>query len=92
MYDAFKARFDRTKQFVQAHTTAVACGATAVITWKLTKDVTLKSVLNETTPMAYQWGQQRGQLEMLLDESYNFIRERGLEPEFVDFANMTRAT
>lgn len=86
----FKTRVQKTKQFVQDHQTSVACAATAIVTWKLTKSATLKSVLNETGPQAYQWGVQRGQLEMLLDESYNFIKVRGLEPEFVEFANMVR--
>lgn len=86
----FKARVRKTRQFVQEHQTSVACAATAVVTWKLTKGATLKSVLKETVPQAYEWGMQRGQLEMLLDEAYNFIKVRGLEPEFVEFANIVR--
>lgn len=86
----FKTRVQKTKQFVQDHQTSVACVATAIVTWKFTKDITIKSVLDETTDMAYMWGMKAGQLEMLLDESYNFIKSQDLESDFVEFANMVR--
>lgn len=48
----------------------------------------LKSELDSVVDLSYQWGQKAGQLEVLLDEAYNFIKEQGLESEFVDFANI----
>jgi hypothetical protein len=39
MSDPIQSNLDRTKKFVKKHQIAVACAATAVVTWKFTKDV-----------------------------------------------------
>lgn len=73
----------KARTFVQKHQTTVACTATALITWKLTKNATLRSVLNETTEMAYKWGNDNGVLEVQNLVLMAFVDEKGLKDEFL---------
>lgn len=84
MNDSLRTRINKTKKFVAKHKTLVACAVTAVVTAKVTRDQTMKTV----SAFLYEKGYEAGALNMLLDEAYNFIKERGLENEFVEFANM----
>jgi hypothetical protein len=88
MYNTIKTRIQQTKQFVRQHPTASACLVTAAITHRVTKNATMKAVLDETTKLAYGWGREAGFLNTALEESLQFIREQGLEHEFSEFANM----
>lgn len=80
-----KARVDKTKQFVKEHQTTVACAVTAAITWKLTKNATLNSVLNETTDLAYKWGNETGILEFQNAIMFDFINNKGYADELREF-------
>lgn len=82
---SLKARVDKTKQFVKEHQTTVACAATAAITWKLTKNATLKNVLNETTDLAYKWGNEAGVLELQNAIIFDFINKKGYADELCEF-------
>lgn len=87
MNDRVKTKLKQTKEFVAKHQTLVACAVTAVVTAKVTRDQTMKTV----SYFLYEKGYEAGTLGMLLDEAYNFIKERGLENEFVEFAHMVEA-
>lgn len=80
-----KARVDKTKQFVKEHQTTVACAATAAITWKLTKNATFKSVLDETTELAYRWGNENGVLQLQNAVMFDFIDKKGYVDELHEF-------
>lgn len=88
VYSAMKIKIRKTKQFVQKHPTSTACAMTALVTWKFTKDATLKGVLEETTALAYQWGREAGTMRIALDEAYNFIKSEDLTDAFVEYVHM----
>lgn len=88
MNDALRTKIKKTQQFVSEHRTLVACGITAAVTAKVTRDQTMKTV----SYFLYEKGYEAGTLGMLLDEAYNFIKARGLEDEFVKFSHVVEAT
>lgn len=84
MLTNIKSRCQSVVAFVEEHPTLIGCALSAVVASKMTSDYIFAQIYEQS----YEWGKQTGQLEMLLDESYAFIKEQGLEPEFVEFANM----
>jgi hypothetical protein len=81
MSDPIQSNLDRTKKFVKKHQIAVACAATAVVTWKFTKDVTLR----KTTNIVYELGYDAGGRDLQLDILFTFIEDKDLKDELMEF-------
>jgi hypothetical protein len=77
--------YEKAKQFVQKHQTTVACGATALVTWKLTRDAALKQVMESITPMSYQWGVENGILAIQNTVMLDFIKANGQQDQLREF-------
>jgi hypothetical protein len=104
MFESVRNAATRTKQFASEHPTLTACAVTGLVSWKLGRNAGIKALGSEIAEtldkfveidsainLTYTWGLRAGQCEVLLDEAYNFIREQGLESEFVEFAQMPLA-
>lgn len=88
MIEKVRNAAEKTKQFVKAHPTASACAVTFVVTWKMSHDVTMSGIIEQTTDLAHQLGRENGILETMLYTAEGFIKEQGLEPEFAQYAHM----
>lgn len=80
-----KSKFEKTKQFVLNNPTAVACTATFVVAWKMSHDVTLAGVLEQTANMSHEYGRYHGILEFQNGVLLTFIENKELMPEFTTF-------
>lgn len=85
MNDRIRNALTKTRQFVQAHPTLVVCAATGVVSWKLSHDITTKSLLKETAGLLYVAGYDVGTLETQRDVLLDFITEKGLVGELHTF-------
>ena len=91
MYDNIRKAAIRTRQFVSDHPTVTACAITGIVSYRVGRNVSISKVgkqVAEITEMTYQLGFKTGQCEVLLEDAYQFIKEQGLESEFVEFANI----
>lgn len=84
MFSKVKTQLEKTKRFAQEHPTVVVCAVTAVVSWKLSHDATLKGALDESTALAYEWGQKAGAMEVEVTHAWDFIQSKGLFDEFTN--------
>jgi hypothetical protein len=78
MLTSVRTKVTKTKQFVQKHQTAVACVATAAVTYKFAQDVTLNGAIKGVTGVAYEWGAENGVLTVERNILLDFVKEKEL--------------
>lgn len=77
MFDSARDRINRARLFAQRHHTLVACTATGIITWKVTRSSTFKEVSDYVYAIEMQNEHLLLQNRVMLD----FINERNLGEE-----------
>lgn len=82
----FSKTKQKAKQIVQTHGVTIGVVTGAAATYAVMRKFDLD--VSQVRKQAYEQGREAGQIQMLLDEAYHFIKQQGLENEFVDFANM----
>lgn len=85
MFNQIKTKANQAKQFVQKHPTLTACVVTALVTHKLTYDSTIKGVIEDVTPVAYEWGRENGVLQFERDVLIDFVNQKGLADDAREF-------
>lgn len=76
MFDSIRPELEKAKQFAKNHHTTVACAATAIVSWKMSKSVTTRSFANEIeelTELVYGWGRENGVLMLQNRVMLDFI-------------------
>lgn len=78
MFDNVRNRIKRAAQFAERHHMLVACTATGIITWKVTRSATFKEAFNEISDYVYAIEQENGHLILQNRVMLDFINERQL--------------
>lgn len=92
MFDNVRNRIKRAAQFAERHHTLVACTATGIITWKVTRSATFKeafrevsayvdAIEKEASDYVYEVGRENGRLLLQNRVMLDFINERRLDED-----------
>jgi hypothetical protein len=88
MIDQVRKAAQKTKRFAQEHQTITACAVTAVVSWKMSKAVTMRHVgeqLSDAIELTYEFGKETGVLRANEDHYWDFLASMGLVDKWIEF-------
>lgn len=91
MHPKIKAQIAKTRRFIDEHPTLTACAITGAISWRVSHNLTLKTVLKESTELMYEAGHDAGALEVQRNILLDFVNAKGLDPELREFVYSLRS-